>query len=671
MGQGRKKKQEEISQLILNHRVVVLEAIGGIGKSTLALDVAENFLRKKRTFDAIIWISAKDAEIDFDYTLTKIAQVLDYYQYISSFDKDDYDSKSHAILQILQDKKVLFIFDNFETITDKQVKTFIQSIPDPNRILVTTRHSDDFIISQDLVKPEILALDKEDGREVIYNALKQNNLLDAATEENISRIHIIADGLPQAMIWVVGQLSCGQTITAIEEVVKLGKGDVFEKLFALSWGMLDESHKEILRAMLFFVKPVSYDALLAATNLATLEFSNALTKLVRLSIIDANKEIEEKAKFYSMHRWAQFFSRKALSYGDKDEIAHALNLSKYYVDFCGVRHDKKNGLQDYEELEYELPNMIKTIRIIEKNNPTKKEENQRIIDFAKAINVFLWSRGFWRERIDVCQMALNAAKRLINNTKNAAKQNSFYAEAGRQAYYIGIVFFWQGKQDEAEKWANESMNYMQKIDSELDLMLAERLSALVKMGKKDANAPEGFIRVLSVLKKYRETNREGVAIFADWIVPSINGHRVGEVALQQEIGICYNKQKKYADARLQLEESKILAKEIQDDEGLSVSLSHLGHSHYGLGELKGAKRCYEQGLFHARVVQRKSTMARCYEGLAKIHYKKNKKKLLIRYGRLALDLFERLGMTDEHNELIGIFNEKKITLPTIKGNLSG
>ncbi|MDR2145423.1 MAG: tetratricopeptide repeat protein [Tannerella sp.] len=658
LGKDRKRKAKEILKLVKKSRIVLIEDSGGIGKSTIARDIAEKFKQKPKRFDAIIWINAKTAEtgmnsIDLNNILDTTAQVLEHLHILSN----DVNSKRSAIIKILQEKNVFFVFDNFETIIDNQIYNFMKSIPENNRVLVTARHLNGEI-AQNPKEVKIGKLSKADGSKIILNELKEKGLQHLVNKNAIEVIYDFSNGLPLAIKFAIGQIKNGRTIESMRTDIDSGRLALLNEMFTTSWNMIDNPHKEIFKAMLFFVTPtISSKVLLAATNLTPSEFSDALTKLVDLSLINTNQGLSDDKTFFSMHPWTIRFSKNALSYSDHDETVTALNLGKYYVEFCQERYKKKK-VEDYDELEHELPNMIKTIGLIDKNGGDKEV----VINFAKFINVFLWSRGFWQHRIDVCEMAFNAAKELAN------QQPLFNAEAGKQAYYIGIVSFWQGKSNETEKWATESTNYMQRAGGELDIILAERLSALIKMGKKHRNAPEKFKKVSRILEKYRETHKEDVAIFADWVALGDKKHMVGEVSLLQETGICYNKLGDFNNAKISLSASKNMAEEIQDTEGLSVSLSHLGHSHYHLGEYDEAKRCYLKGLDLAERVQRKSTKARCCEGLAKIYDKKKTNfitkyridKQIIKYGHIALDLFEKLGMTAEYNEIVNIFKNRNM-----------
>lgn len=654
IGEGRQGKQMEILEALLTQRVVVLEGIGGIGKSTLARNVAEQILRGRwKKFNAVIWISAKDTEVNLETALKTIAYVLDYHQYISSL--DTIHLKTTAIIEKLQEKSVFFVFDNFETINDSELLKFINIIPDNNRILITTRHHYDKI-TKDQILTKIEHLDYKDGKDVILHELNRQELHQHITEDLIKKIYDFTDGLPQAIIWAISQLKYS-TISYIEGVARSGQGDVFENLFQFSWSMLENPHKEILKAMLFFTKPVTNRALKSASNLIDREFNDAMLKLVGLSIIEANQEINEETKYYSMHTWSIHFSRIKLNYNIKDSVFSAKNLGSYYISFCEERLHNKKGL---DEIEYELPNMLKVIQLLIDNENTK-ETNVLVINFAKTINVFLWSRGFWSERILVCNQALNAAEYLANTENNDNKQH-YNIEAGRQAYNIGIVNFWQGKTELAESWAKKSLAYMKDSNNKLNVMLAKRLFALISMSNGNVDATDKFIEVLNTLKEYRDFNQESVALFADWIVLGEKGYLAGEVSLLQEVGICYYRQGKFVDAEVSLLESKKLATEINDEEGLAVSLSHLGHVYYGLEDYSSALDCYLKGLSFAEKVRRKSTIARCYEGLTKIYDKKNKSRLVEKYGVVAIDLFDKLNMTKEYDGISQILEKRNIKL---------
>lgn len=653
LGKGRKKTQRSIIKILHKRRIVILYANGGIGKSTLARSIAEKMLHKRgRKYHAVIWISAKNAVVDIESTLKIIAQVLEYSQNLSTF--DSIEERESAILGILNNYRVFFVFDNFESVTDEKLLHFIKDIPDKSRILVTTRNGE-VEISGDQTEREIPPLDHKDSLDVIKRELTDKRI-NNVNEKLIERIYEITGGIPQAIIWAVGQLSYF-TIEDIALEVNSGSGTIFEKLFASSWNLLDTIHKDIVRGALFFVSPVAKNALRAASGLKDKEFSEALLKLVSLSIVDHSQNAQNGCNFFSMHSWTRYFSTNRLQYnqgGDTDFFI-ASRLGKYYVDFCEKRYGKKAGLQGYAELEYELPNIIKLINKLD-SDIASEDQNLQIIELARQLNVFLWSRGFWEDRILICNAAVNAAKRVMARRAD----NSLCSEAGLFAYYIGIVSFWQGKFTEAKKWAEISKTYTDRSSKELDKQLTNRLFALISIRSNTKEAIARFNEVLEALQRHKDNDPKGVALFADWIVLNENGHLVGIVSILQEMGICYNRNNDFVQAEQSLAISKEYAEQISDAEGLSVSLSHLGHSYYGLKNYDKAKECYEKGLEISLSIRRKSTMARCYEGLAKVYLEKKKKRLCLKNAKMAIELFEQLNMNEEKNNLVSILKNRKI-----------
>ena len=193
-------------------------------------------------------------------------------------------------------------------------------------------------------------------------------------------------------------------------------------------------------------------------------------------------------------------------------------------------------------------------------------------------------------------------------------------------------------------------------------VLAERLRGLTQLGnQRFDNAINTLKSVFEVISsESEEVTHDDVAIIADWVAASREGYKAGRVSLLQEIGICYNRKGEYDNAIAYLRHSESLARSIEDDEGLSISLSHLGHSLFGLGKYKEAKTAYKEGLRIALLVGRKSTIARCYEGLTKIAKKQRNIILMFVNGGKALALFERLNMQQELDDIKNIMAIKII-----------
>src|SRR5262245_31992902 len=99
--------------------VVLIASLGGMGKTSLAREVAAHCLKGEDDapqFDAVVWISDKDrpGTTTLSIVLDEIARTLDY----PGFTQYVHEEKRREIEQLLRRQKVLLVVDNFETITD-------------------------------------------------------------------------------------------------------------------------------------------------------------------------------------------------------------------------------------------------------------------------------------------------------------------------------------------------------------------------------------------------------------------------------------------------------------------------------------------------------------------------------------------------------------------------
>ena len=91
--------------------VVIVQGIGGTGKTWLALDVA-NSVQGTRLFSTAVWSSSRDAPLMFDDWLRWIARALSR----ADLAAPTADQLVAEVTHLLGEQAVLLVVDNFESI---------------------------------------------------------------------------------------------------------------------------------------------------------------------------------------------------------------------------------------------------------------------------------------------------------------------------------------------------------------------------------------------------------------------------------------------------------------------------------------------------------------------------------------------------------------------------
>lgn len=130
---GRENELKSISDSLANNRVLFINGIGGIGKSTLV----HNYINsRKKSFDVIVYL---EFESDIRSTFAD-----DHQLQISTIRRRDEESideyfkrKLSCFRNICENKKVLFVIDNYADMLNKDVQKIIECGYDT--IIVTRR----------------------------------------------------------------------------------------------------------------------------------------------------------------------------------------------------------------------------------------------------------------------------------------------------------------------------------------------------------------------------------------------------------------------------------------------------------------------------------------------------------------------------------------------------
>lgn len=175
---GREQEKQQVHEALKSRSyIVMIDGIGGIGKTSLALEVLHECLAISQNshpssdgvqkFAAFIWTSARDRELSLNDVLDTIARTIDY-PFITQLSPKE---KRHEVIKRLQEKPCLLVVDNFETVMDEELHQFVLSLPEPSKCLITSRvqslRQARAVSLRGMAKEEALLLIKNEGiREV-------------------------------------------------------------------------------------------------------------------------------------------------------------------------------------------------------------------------------------------------------------------------------------------------------------------------------------------------------------------------------------------------------------------------------------------------------------------------------------------------------------------------
>lgn len=436
---GRETELARLKQLLAPENrtwVIVIDGIGGIGKSALALETAHRYLQEfdslpeRERFQAIIWVSAKTAVLTADgIALRKHATrtLEDIYTTVAvTLQREDItragsEEQSQIVCQALTRQRTLLIVDNLETIDDERVNAFLMELPSPTKCIVTTRHRIDVaypIRLTGMPRTDALALiDQESDKKAVSLTRDEADLLYRRT-----------GGVPLAIVWSIAQMGYGYGVSSMLRRLGDATGDINRYCFASAVENLDSKPAyRLLTALSLFKTDASRSALEYVADLAKLDQEEGLVDLERLSLV--NKSGDR----FSLLPLTRGYIGELL---DRDPaLVHILRQRwvDYYAEFITQR--RFGDVSDQQLLEAERENLIEVIEQVWRERQVETREK-----LLNRFFIFLWRRGYWAE-------AVRQASRLLT----WADQHQQVEWQARFEHWLGRLYLYQGLLAQAEK----------------------------------------------------------------------------------------------------------------------------------------------------------------------------------------------------------------------------
>jgi|GEM_PF-5268493 len=190
-------------------RVISIDGLGGIGKTALAREVAEDSL--SRGFEEVVWLTASIREgseqMTFEIVLDGIARQLNE----SSLLKLEGEERINKTREILNSKRVLIVLDNLETAKESQnlIANKLFSVLASSKALLTSRHRFKNI-ENDVCSFHIGGVSKETALQLVKNT---------AIEKNMPTVLEVSEDELEPIIDVTGNLDAGYSPMALKFMV--------------------------------------------------------------------------------------------------------------------------------------------------------------------------------------------------------------------------------------------------------------------------------------------------------------------------------------------------------------------------------------------------------------------------------------------------------------------
>ena len=309
---GREQERRELLDHLEHQRawITVIDGIGGVGKTALALNCAELVRDMSRSgqsdFEHVIWASAKTEKLnpqgiaqlrpnffDLPSLSSTILEVTGFEGYESS-------EKLELVKEILAISKTLLVLDNLETVSDPDLYKFLQDIPTPSKVLATTRTR----LEGSHRNLRLTALPMQDALDMIRQLSTDLDApeLSKATDETLSGLVQRLGGIPLAMRLAVGRIATGMSLASYLDKLDSGDAqrDLLEFCFTESWNGLDNDCKLTLLAVTLFSEEPSESELRRVIGIPELRVDDAIGTLIQRAFLNRTYDRDRETNRYSL-----------------------------------------------------------------------------------------------------------------------------------------------------------------------------------------------------------------------------------------------------------------------------------------------------------------------------------------------------------------------------------
>jgi tetratricopeptide (TPR) repeat protein len=423
---GRKPDLESVLEALRSSwPVFLIQGMGGVGKTTLALEVAYACAGQPRAaarefawlhFDNIIWTSADGTTLTLNDLLDTIALRLGF----SGLTQKPAAEKRNRVNDLLAQQPVLLIVDNFETIDDIAIADFCAKVPATIKVLLTSRETEKLLppVFQRFPPARIRLGGLPDGEALNFLRLEAQRLANlrqaherarlesviAADDQTLLPLVKTTEGNPKALYLALGYLADNALPlpTLVRDLYAAADtvAGLFDYFFNQAWNHCSDNARALWRALPFFANPARREALGAAAGLEGRYLHDALDQLQSRSLVEVVEGPDHEPRYHA-HPLVRALPRQH-SHPDWEARARKQWL-EWYLEFLG--QNVLDTLPHLVALDQEYENVKSAI--------TWALDNLDPLAPALVRNFwyYLYIRGYWRLGETFLGQALEQATR--------------------------------------------------------------------------------------------------------------------------------------------------------------------------------------------------------------------------------------------------------------------
>ena len=309
---GRENERNDILEHLAHPRawITIIDGIGGVGKTALALNCAEHIRDASRSeqtdFEHVIWASAKTERLmpsgisAVQPTFSDLHSLIRTIINVAGFRDYETEDEITLVKEILAISKTLLVLDNLETVTDPDLYNFLQEVPAPSKVLATTRTR----IESSHRNLRLTALPRQDALDMIRQLASELDSFELSQEgdDALAGLFERVGGIPLAIRLAVGRIATGLPLTSYLDKLDSGEAqqDLLEFCFSESWNNLDNDSKLTLLATAMFPDPPSELELRRVTGIPEMRLNEAIATLIKRAFLNSSYDQEGETHRYSL-----------------------------------------------------------------------------------------------------------------------------------------------------------------------------------------------------------------------------------------------------------------------------------------------------------------------------------------------------------------------------------